>query len=72
MIKKATKTSILILIMLGLAVAVFNFVSVPPLYAFTIWGTTTQWPGEVHPDWLTWLYDDWYCVGTPSNCVIVI
>lgn len=73
MIKKISKTLLIALILCGVALATFNFF-VPPLSAQRggFVGTVTHISGAgENPDNPAWLEGEYYCVGTPLDCVVV-
>ena len=79
MAKKILKTFMITLVLIGIALTVFNFT--PKLYAPALWGTVTEITEENIWEYYQeygieeladrHLEDDYFCVDESSDCVVV-
>jgi hypothetical protein len=74
MAKRVTSILLIAIIVMGIAMSISNFVT--KAYAGSMWGTTTQvtsyyWELVYYMEG-RWLYDDYYCIGNASTCCVEV
>ena len=68
---KHLKVLLVALMLCGIIVSAVNFFA-PCVEAGDFWGTITLLPGvPPNPNNPAYIYDEYWCLGAPCNCVVV-